>query len=148
MNAGELWDQVGADLYRVLGVPTDASASAIQDAWRASAKRTHPDLGGDQDEFRAVHIAYLVLSDPEQRARYDRNVHPPEPHIAVPPPPPEQWPEQPATVTANRTLVWLAILAGVAAVLLSYAWPVFTIVTGIVVGVVVTIGYVRLAHLR
>lgn len=145
----ELWDEAGADLYHVLDVPVDASATAVQEAWRAAAKHTHPDRGGDEAAFRAVHIAYLVLSDPEQRARYDDSRREAlRPRVVIPPPPQERWPEPPAPMVTNRSVVWLAIVAGIAAVALSYAWPVFTVITGVVVGVVVTVGYLRLAHLR
>lgn len=57
--------------YEVLGVPRDADEEQIRRAWRAAARRTHPDAGGDARAFRAVTRAWEVLGDPEARRRYD-----------------------------------------------------------------------------
>lgn len=68
---------MGADHYDILGVPRDADADAIKKAHRAAAKRHHPDLpDGDRDQFEAAQRAYLVLSDPDLRAKYDRGEDP------------------------------------------------------------------------
>lgn len=72
MARRELWEQVDADLYLVLGVSEDASDDEIQLAWRAAAKRLHPDRGGNIEEFQRAEIAYQVLSSPLERSRYDR----------------------------------------------------------------------------
>ena len=63
-----------ADHYDVLGVSRDASADEIKKAYRKLARELHPDVnpGADASEkFKAVTHAYDVLSDPEQRQRYD-----------------------------------------------------------------------------
>lgn len=62
-------------LYEELAVPPDADADAIKAAYRAAAKRAHPDNAetGDRDAFERVARAYLVLSDPQKRARYDES---------------------------------------------------------------------------
>lgn len=62
---------MGEDLYGLLGVASTASAADVVAAYRAAAKRSHPDCGGDPAQFRAVRGAYLVLSDPKLRAAYD-----------------------------------------------------------------------------
>src|SRR5690349_13050748 len=64
------------DLYDVLGVERQASASDLKKAYRSLAQKYHPDKNpGDKDaeeKFKEVSNAYSVLSDDEQRARYDR----------------------------------------------------------------------------
>ncbi|MEA3537659.1 MAG: DnaJ domain-containing protein [Pseudomonadota bacterium] len=59
------------DLYDDLGVAKDASPEDIKHAYRKRAKREHPDAGGDAERFSKVSRAYMVLSDPERRKRYD-----------------------------------------------------------------------------
>lgn len=64
------------DYYEVLGVARDARPEAIKKAYRALARKHHPDVNpGDKTaeaKFKEVQQAYDVLSDPEKRARYDR----------------------------------------------------------------------------
>ena len=62
------------DHYSVLGVPDDAEASAIRDAYRATMRKYHPDLNSSRyaaGRAREVNEAYRVLRDPDSRARYD-----------------------------------------------------------------------------
>ena len=58
-------------LYDDLGIDPGADADAIRKAHRRRARETHPDAGGDADEFHKVQRAYLVLRDPKTRQRYD-----------------------------------------------------------------------------
>ncbi|RMH39801.1 MAG: molecular chaperone DnaJ [Deltaproteobacteria bacterium] len=64
------------DYYEVLGVSRDASPAEIKKAYRRLAMEYHPDRNpGDreaEEKFKEAANAYRVLSDPEQRARYDR----------------------------------------------------------------------------
>src|SRR5574338_545439 len=65
------------DYYEVLGLDRSATESDIKRAFRELARKHHPDVnptGGEQ--FREINEAYAVLSDREQRARYDRWGHP------------------------------------------------------------------------
>lgn len=60
------------DLYAELRVPRSATAAEIKAAKKRRAKETHPDHGGDPEEFHRVATAALVLLDPARRADYDR----------------------------------------------------------------------------
>ncbi|MGP1274557.1 DnaJ C-terminal domain-containing protein [Glycocaulis sp.] len=62
--------------YAILGVSERASADEIRKAYRKLAKELHPDARpGDkaaEERFKQVTQAFKLLSDPEQRARFDR----------------------------------------------------------------------------
>lgn len=64
------------DPYEVLGVKKTASEVEIRSAYRALAKKHHPDLNpGDakaEAAFKDVQAAYDIVGDPEKRARFDR----------------------------------------------------------------------------
>src|SRR3954447_19074445 len=63
------------DYYEVLGVPRNADADELQQAYRRLARDSHPDISRDpaaEERFKEVNEAYHVLSDPQLRARYDR----------------------------------------------------------------------------
>ncbi len=64
------------DPYEVLGVPKDAGASELKKAYYRLAKANHPDHNpGDkeaEERFKEASGAYQILSDEDQRARYDR----------------------------------------------------------------------------
>src|SRR5690606_41715518 len=64
------------DYYKILGVPRDADEKTIKSAYRKLARKYHPDVNkGDasaEERFKEINEAYQVLSDPEQRAKYDR----------------------------------------------------------------------------
>ncbi|MEU1669252.1 J domain-containing protein [Streptomyces sparsogenes] len=63
------------DFYEVLGVPRTADRDEIQRAYRTLARRYHPDVNKDpqaEERFKEINEAFSVLSDPKQRARYDR----------------------------------------------------------------------------
>ena len=68
-------DFVEKDYYAVLGVAKDASASEIKKAYRALARKLHPDKNATdkaaEERFKEVSEAYDVLSDAKRRAEYD-----------------------------------------------------------------------------
>eukprot|EP00171_Calliarthron_tuberculosum_P010670 IDg10670t1 len=69
-------DATQRDLYEVLGVSRDASASDVKKAYYRLAKAHHPDTSsGDAGTFAQVSAAYDVLSDEKKRAIYDMHGH-------------------------------------------------------------------------
>jgi len=64
------------DLYAILGLRDDASEDAVKAVYRQLARTFHPDVNSDPsavEHFREITGAYVVLSDPELRERYDRH---------------------------------------------------------------------------
>ncbi len=61
--------------YDMLNVPTNANVKDIKRAYHKKARAVHPDKNLTEnaaDEFRKLHVAYLTLSDTDQRIAYDR----------------------------------------------------------------------------
>ncbi|MCR5655312.1 MAG: molecular chaperone DnaJ [Lachnospiraceae bacterium] len=67
------------DYYEVLGVDKNADDAALKKAYRALAKKYHPDMNpGDAEaekKFKEASEAYAVLSDPDKRRQYDQFGH-------------------------------------------------------------------------
>jgi len=65
--------QTTQDYYEVLQVSSSAELETIHRVYRLLAQRFHPDNRetGNAARFRLVSDAYSVLSNPEERARYD-----------------------------------------------------------------------------
>jgi molecular chaperone DnaJ len=58
--------------YDTLGVGSDATSAEIRAAYRALARRHHPDRGPvDAGAMAAINEAYRVLGEPARRAVYD-----------------------------------------------------------------------------
>jgi molecular chaperone DnaJ len=63
-----------SDHYEALGVSRDASEDQIKKAYRKLARELHPDVNDApeaQERFKSVTHAYEVLSDPDERRKYD-----------------------------------------------------------------------------
>ena len=70
-------DLMSDDLYDVLAVARNASASEINKAYRRLAQKHHPDKNlsrkqAAEEEFKRIAAAYEVLSCPEKRKQYDQ----------------------------------------------------------------------------
>jgi curved DNA-binding protein CbpA len=65
------------DFYEVLQVNPTAEPDTIHRVYRLLAQRFHPDNRetGNDARFRAIHEAYLTLSEPAKRAKYDIHYH-------------------------------------------------------------------------
>ncbi|KAL1927712.1 hypothetical protein VTP01DRAFT_3533 [Rhizomucor pusillus] len=62
------------DLYKVLGLSSDATEDDIKRAYRKLALKYHPDKNKGPDtteKFRNISHAYEILSNPEKRRMYD-----------------------------------------------------------------------------
>lgn len=64
------------DYYKILGVDKNATQEDIKKAYRKLARKLHPDLNPDDKEaerkFKEINEANEVLSNPENRAKYDK----------------------------------------------------------------------------
>ncbi len=86
-----------SDYYAILQVDPRAEPDVIQAAYRALARKYHPDVAGGSDErMTALNNAWTVLRDPQARAEYDRSRGPEAQPSAARQRPAESWQAQPA----------------------------------------------------
>jgi len=66
-------EDIPVDYYEVLQMSVNAEPETVHRVYRILAQRYHPDNAetGSDSRFRQIAEAYRVLSDPEERARYD-----------------------------------------------------------------------------
>lgn len=100
--------------YTVLQVNPSATPEEIKEAYRSLAWKVQSE--GDQEALKEVSAAYSVLSNPERRAEYDRQLASGEPAAAVQPAPSPapvaaapapQRPEIPAEGPGFHPFLWL-----------------------------------------
>jgi curved DNA-binding protein len=64
------------DYYKILGINRNASQETIKKAYRKLARKYHPDLNPNDNEakskFQQINEANYVLSDPQNRKKYDQ----------------------------------------------------------------------------
>jgi len=64
------------DYYKILGVNKDASEADIKKAYRKLARKYHPDMNPNdktaEQKFKEINEANEILSNPENRAKYDK----------------------------------------------------------------------------
>lgn len=66
------------DYYKILGLPNNkVDKNQIKLAYREQAKKYHPDVNNSRNEerFKDINEAYMVLSDPLSKRKYDRLWH-------------------------------------------------------------------------
>ncbi len=71
--------------YHTLGINHQARQSDIKQAYRKLVKQFHPDCNHDlssHDRIAAINVAYEVLSNPQNRDRYDRSIGIARPKVA------------------------------------------------------------------
>src|SRR3954468_4165109 len=112
----------GIDLYKALGISSQASLLEIKVAFRRLAKALHPDRNaGDklaEQQFAAVREAYSILVNAEWRAIYDREIELIRAAAAT------QAAEQEArrTATRSRFILYEALKFAAATVILTAAF--------------------------
>jgi hypothetical protein len=64
------------DPYSILGVSPDSSDDEIKSAYRALARKHHPDLNPSPraaERMKEINAAYAILGDPFKRVEYDHS---------------------------------------------------------------------------
>ncbi len=120
--ATRVGERATVDYYAVLGVDPSASGDEIARAFRARAKRTHPDAAPDptdQEDFRDLAAAYTVLSDHRRRREYDERrviaTRPTEVPVRV------RAPSAAKRAPWTRRRAWTALVGGTVVFLLGFA---------------------------
>jgi molecular chaperone DnaJ len=70
--------QTAKALYKLLGLPREASQDDIRKAYRKLARKYHPDANPEdpqaEERFKEIQRAYETLSDPRKRREYDEGL--------------------------------------------------------------------------
>jgi len=57
--------------YNTLNVKENATEEEIKKAYRKKATEQHPDIGGDEEEFKKSAEAYAIIGNPKKRKQFD-----------------------------------------------------------------------------
>ncbi|MEB3239511.1 MAG: J domain-containing protein [Cyanobacteriota bacterium] len=106
----------GSTHYQRLGLPPLASPEEVRQAFRRLSKQLHPDTAllppaEAHRAFRDLQEAYAILSDPDRRRAYDRQLALAPPTTLPTPPPPFAQPS--AEMASRRPLSggeWFALV--------------------------------------
>jgi curved DNA-binding protein len=104
------------DYYAILGVSRDADPDVIRAAFRALAKKYHPDVNStvSSARFRDLNEAHSVLADPAKRAAYDSLFWSAEPQVASAPERENEKPERARKPSAVEKAQRVAASVGMA----------------------------------
>eukprot|EP00978_Attheya_sp_CCMP212_P023482 scaffold72028_cov35-Attheya_sp.AAC.1 len=61
-------------LFEVLGLTESATSSDIKTAYRRLSRIHHPDMGGDEENFKVINEAHEILNDKDMRAEYEYHI--------------------------------------------------------------------------
>src|SRR5437899_3534484 len=115
-------DWATVDYYALLGIAPSADADEVTRAFRAQAKRSHPDAtpgAAAAQRFSDVAAAYAVLGDRRTRLEYDRVRAEARGPVAVPPASTPAAAPKTASKPWSRRRAWTALLAGALVTLLG-----------------------------
>jgi len=133
------------DHYAALGVAPDADHDVIKAAFRALAKKYHPDTAADplaaKARFREINEAHSVLSNPEARAEYDRLVSAQQEDPFVRKPRDSARPEESSEATVRRGSITVGKVQHAAAALFVFGLvpAVLLLISFIIGGIIVEV---------
>jgi hypothetical protein len=154
------------DLYGTLGVPVSATTETIEVAFRAAAKREHPDAAADApgstERMQRLNVARSWLTDPTRRAMYDhvRGVDGARWSVDLPTiDPTGAWPTRrpESTVASEARSTWtvvavsalvvnvLTIVVGIGSNVVTIAAFALSLVSLVYAGLLVILGWVHAA---
>lgn len=130
------------DYYATLGLHQDADEVVIRAAYKALAQRYHPDKApGNEARMQAINAAYAVLSDPEQRRRYDaryQSRRPAQPEVTETVHPAGGAAARPVTIRLDAALLGAALWAGLRGAI--QGGLLFALIFGLVFGLLGALG--------
>ena len=129
-SATPVRDWATVDYYALLGITPSADADEVTRAFRAEAKRSHPDATNDPaaaERFSDVAAAYAVLGDARTRREYDRvRAEMQAPVRAVAAAPVTPTPARRVAKPWSRRKAWTSLLAGALVTVLGIGAVVLT----------------------